>query len=93
MDSCIFLEVYNNKDIHYIQVPNVIDQEFYISNYYYLPKWVVDHEKLTLFHAIQKINYRMKQKGLEGLPARSENTRLLENLKPKELKLIPLLKM
>ena len=87
MDSCILLEVYNNKDIHYIQVPNVIDQEFYISNYYYLPKWVVDHEKLTLLHAIKKINYRMKTNdsdilALEGSPARSENTRLLEILKP-----------
>ncbi len=33
---------------------------FYTPNYYYLPKWVVDHEKLTLLQAVKIINYRMK---------------------------------
>ena len=58
---------------------------FYTPNYYYLPKFVEDHEKLTLLQAIKIINYRMKNNdsdnlkpedilALEGSPARRENT-------------------
>ena len=47
---------------------------FYTPNYYYLPKWVVDHEKLTLLQAVKIINYRMKNNDSD-------------NLKPEELKI------
>jgi hypothetical protein len=40
---------------------------FYTPNYYYLPKWVVDHEKLTLLQAIKIINYRMKNNDSDDL--------------------------
>jgi hypothetical protein len=39
-----------------------------------LPKWVEDHEKLTLLQAIKIINYRMKNNDSD-------------NLKPEELKI------
>jgi hypothetical protein len=39
-----------------------------------LPKWVVDHEKLTLLQAVKIINYRMKNNDSD-------------NLKPEDLKI------
>ena len=61
---------------------------------YYLPKWVVDHEKLTLLQAIKIINYRMKNNdsdnlkpedilALEGSPARKERWSVPQD-KPRE---------
>ena len=93
VDSCRLLGIYNNKDVYlYSSAKYDRPRLFYISNYYYLPKWVEDHEKLTLLQAIKIINYRMKNNdsdilALEGSPARGENTRLRENLKPEELKI------
>ena len=49
---------------------------FYTPNYYYLPKWVEDHEKLTLLQAVKIINYRMKNKNNDS-----------DNLKPEDLKI------
>ena len=93
MDSCRKLGIYNDKDVYlYSSAKYDRPRLFYTPNYYYLPKWVVDHEKLTLLQAIKIINYRMKNNdsdilALEGSPARGENTRLRDNLKPEELKI------
>jgi hypothetical protein len=93
VDSCRLLGIYNNKDVYlYSSAKYDRPRLFYISNYFYLPKWVEDHEKLTLLQAIKIINYRMKNNdsdilALEGSPARGENTRLRENLKPEDIKI------
>ena len=101
VDSCRLLGIYNNKDVYlYSSAKYDRPRLFYISSYYYLPKWIEDHEKLTLLQAIKIFNYRMKNKNndsdnlkpedilaLEGSPARGENTRLRENLKPEDIKI------
>ena len=73
--SCRLLGIYNNKDVYlYSSAKYDRPRLFYISNYFYLPKWVEDHEKLTLLQAIKIINYRMKNNDSD-------------NLKPEELKI------
>ena len=52
---------------------------FYTPNYYYLPKWVEDHEKLTLLQAIKIINYRMKNKNSDNLKPEDINIDKLVN--------------
>ena len=75
IDTCRLLGIYNDKDVHlYSSAKYDRPRLFYISNYYYLPKWVVDHEKLTLLQAVKIINYRMKNKDSD-------------NFKPEELKI------
>ena len=75
MDSCRLLGIYNDKDVYlYSSAKYDRPRLFYVSNYYYLPKWVVDHEKLTLLQAVKIINYRMKNNDSD-------------NLKPEELKI------
>ena len=75
VDSCRLLGIYNNKDVYlYSSAKYDRPRLFYISNYYYLPKWVEDHEKLTLFQAIKIINYRMKNKNNDS-----------DNLKPEDI--------
>jgi hypothetical protein len=75
VDSCRLLGIYNNKDVYlYSSAKYDRPRLFYISNYFYLPKWVEDHEKLTLLQAIKIINYRMKNNDSD-------------NLKPEELKI------
>ena len=75
VDSCRLLGIYNNKDVYlYSSAKYDRPRLFYISNYYYLPKWVEDHEKLTLLQAIKIINYRMKYKNNDS-----------DNLKPEEI--------
>ena len=75
VDSCRLLGIYNNKDVYlYSSAKYDRPRLFYISNYYYLPKWVEDHEKLTLLQAIKIINYRMKNKNNDS-----------DNLKPEEI--------
>jgi len=90
MDTCRLLGIYNDKDVYlYSSAKYDRPRLFYTPNYYYLPKWVVDHEKLTLLQAVKIINYRMKNNdsdnlkpedilALEGSPARRENTRVRE---------------
>ena len=74
MDSCRKLGIYNDKDVYlYSSAKYDRPRIFYISNYYYLPKWA-DAEKLTLLQAIKIINYRMKNNDSD-------------NLKPEELKI------
>ena len=49
VDSCRLLGIYNNKDVYlYSSAKYDRPRLFFISNYFYLPKWVEDHEKLTL---------------------------------------------
>ena len=77
VDSCRLLGIYNNKDVYlYSSAKYDRPRLFYISNYYYLPKWIEDHEKLTLLQAIKIINYRMKNKNKDS-----------DNLKPEDLKI------
>ncbi len=47
----------NTNFINYYEAPRI----FYTPNYYDLQKWA-DAEKLTLLHAVNIINYRMKHK-------------------------------
>ena len=74
-DSCRLLGNYNGENIYlYSSAKYDRPRLFYTPNYYYLPKWVEDHEKLTLLQAIKIINYRMKNNNSD-------------NLKPEELKI------
>ena len=74
MDSCRLLGIYNDKDVYlYSSAKYDRPRLFYVSNYYYLPKWA-DAEKLTLLQAVKIINYRMKNNDSD-------------NLKPEELKI------
>ena len=75
VDSCRLLGNYNGENIYlYSSAKYDRPRLFYTPNYYYLPKWVEDHEKLTLLQAIKIINYRMKNNDSD-------------NLKPEELKI------
>ena len=68
MDSCRLLGIYNDKDVYlYSSAKYDRPRLLYTPNYYYLPKWVVDHEKLTLLQAVKIINYRMKHKNNDNL--------------------------
>jgi len=92
VDSCRLLGNYNGENIYlYSSAKYDRPRLFYTPNYYYLPKWVEDHEKLTLLQAIKIINYRMKNKNsdnlkpedilaLEGSPARREKARVREEM-------------
>ena len=74
-DTCRLLGNYNGENIYlYSSAKYDRPRLFYTPNYYYLPKWVVDHEKLTLLQAIKIINYRMKNNDSD-------------NLKPEDLKI------
>ena len=63
IDTCRLLGNYNGENIYlYSSAKYDRPRLFYTPNYYYLPKWVEDHEKLTLLQAVKIINYRMKNK-------------------------------
>ena len=67
-DTCRLLGNYNGENIYlYSSAKYDRPRLFYTPNYYYLPKWVEDHEKLTLLQAIKIINYRMKNKNSDNL--------------------------
>ena len=91
VDSCRLLGNYNGENIYlYSSAKYDRPRLFYISNYYYLPKWVVDHEKLTLLQAIKIINYRMKNKDMrEYAPASAQADACQadesDNLKPEDI--------
>ena len=75
VDSCRLLGNYNGENIYlYSSAKYDRPRLFYTPNYYYLPKYIEDHEKLTLLQAIKIINYRMKNNDSD-------------NLKPEELKI------
>ena len=68
IDSCRLLGNYNGENIYlYSSAKYDRPRLFYTPNYFYLPKWVEDHEKLTLLQAIKIINYRMKNKNSDNL--------------------------
>ena len=68
VDTCRLLGNYNGENIYLYSSPKYdAPRLFFTPNYYYLPKWVVDHEKLTLLQAIKIINYRMKNKNNDNL--------------------------
>ena len=61
MDSCRLLGNYNGENIYlYSSAKYDRPRLFFTPNYYYLPKWVIDHDKLTLLQAVKIINYRKK---------------------------------
>ena len=75
IDSCRLLGNYNGENIYlYSSAKYDRPRLFYTPNYFYLPKWVEDHEKLTLLQAVKIINYRMKNKNNDS-----------DNLKPEEI--------
>ena len=75
IDTCRLLGNYNGQNVYvYNSAKYEAPRIFYTPNYFYLPKWVEDHEKLTLLQAIKIINYRMKNNDSD-------------NLKPEELKI------
>ena len=63
IDVCKLLGNYNDKDVYlYMSSKYKSNSIFYSPNYYLLPKWVEDPEKLTLMQAVKIINFRMKHK-------------------------------
>ena len=57
IDSCRLLGNYNGENIYlYSSAKYDRPRLFYTPNYFYLPKWVEDHEKLTLLQAVKIIN-------------------------------------
>ncbi len=60
---CKLLGNYNDKDVYlYMSSKYKSNPIFYSPNYYLLPKWVEDPEKLTFMQAVKIINFRMKNK-------------------------------
>jgi hypothetical protein len=63
IDVCKLLGNYNDKDVYlYMSSKYKSNSIFYSPNYYLLPKWVEDPEKLTFMQAVKIINFRMKNK-------------------------------
>ena len=63
IDVCKLLGNYNDKDVYlYTSSKFKSNSIFYSPNYYLLPKWVEDPEKLTFMQAVKIINFRMKNK-------------------------------
>ncbi len=85
IDTCRLLGIYNDKDVYlYSSAKYDRPRLFYISNYYYLPKWS-DAEKLTLLQAIKIINYRMKNNDSDNLkPEDLKIDKLVDDVKNKE---------
>ena len=69
IDTCRLLGNYNGENI-YLHSSAKYDRPriFYTPNYYYLPKWVVENDKLTFLQAIKIIDYRMKNKNSDLKP-------------------------
>ena len=86
MDSCRLLGNYNGENIYlYSSAKYDRPRLFYTPNYYYLPKWVEDHEKLTLLQAVKIINYRMKNKNSDNLkPIDINIDKLVDDVKNKK---------
>ena len=83
IDTCRLLGNYNGENIYLCSCAKYDRPRiFYTPNYYYLPKWVVDHDKLTFLQAIRIINYRMKNKNSDNLKPEEENIdSLIDNVK------------
>ena len=85
-DTCRLLGNYNGENIYlYSSAKYDRPRLFYTPNYYYLPKWVEDHEKLTLLQAVKIINYRMKNKNSDNLKPEDINIdKLVDDVKNKK---------
>ena len=88
IDTCRLLGNYNGENIYlYSSAKYDRPRLFYTPNYYYLPKWVVDHDKLTLLQAIKIINYRMKNRDSDNLKPEDLNIdKLVDDVKNKKPK-------
>ena len=86
MDTCRLLGNYNGENIYlYSSAKYDRPRLFYTPNYYYLPKWVEDHEKLTLLQAVKIINYRMKNRNSDNLKPEDINIdKLVDDVKNKK---------
>ena len=86
VDTCRLLGNYNGKNIYlYSSAKYDRPRLFYTPNYYYLPKWVEDHEKLTLLQAVKIINYRMKNRNSDNLKPEDINIdKLVDDVKNKK---------
>ena len=68
IDVCKLLGNYNDKDVYlYMSSKYISNSIFYSPNYYLLPKWVEDPEKLTFMQAVKIINFRMKHKNSDNI--------------------------
>ena len=85
-DTCRLLGNYNGENIYlYSSAKYDRPRLFYTPNYYYLPKWVEDHEKLTLLQAVKIINYRMKNRNSDNLKPEDINIdKLVDDAKNKK---------
>ena len=85
-DTCRLLGNYNGENIYlYSSAKYERPRLFYTPNYYYLPKWVEDHEKLTLLQAVKIINYRMKNRNSDNLKPEDINIdKLVDDVKNKK---------
>ena len=83
IDTCRLLGNYNGENIYlYSSAKYVRPRIFYIPNYYYLPKFIVNHDKLTFLQAIKIIDYRMKNKNSDNLkPEESYIDTMIDNIK------------
>jgi len=83
IDTCRLLGNYNGENIYlYSSAKCDRPRIFYTPYYYYLPKWVVDHDKLTFLQAIKIINYRMKNKNSDNLnPEELNIDTMIDNIK------------
>ena len=86
MDSCRLLGNYNGENVYlYSSAKYDRPRLFYNPNYYYLPKFIVDHEKLTLLQAVKIINYRMKNRNSDNLKPEDINIdKLVDDVKNKK---------
>ena len=86
VDTCRLLGNYNGENIYlYSSAKYDRPRLFYTPNYYYLPKWVEDHEKLTLLQAVKIINYRMKNRNSDNLKPEDINIdKLVDDVKNKK---------
>ena len=85
-ETCRLLGNYNGENIYlYSSAKYDRPRLFYTPNYYYLPKWVEDHEKLTLLQAVKIINYRMKNNDSDNLkPENLKIDTVIESVKYKK---------
>ena len=86
VDSCRLLENYNcGKFYLYSSAKYDRLRLFYSPNYYWFPKWVVDHQNQTPLQAIMMINYRMKDNNSDTLkPEDIDIDATIDNVKNKK---------
>ena len=83
IDTCRLLGNCNGENIYlYSSAKYDRPRISYTPNYYYLPKFIVDHEKLSLLQAIKIIDYRMKNKNSDNLKPEELNIdTMIDNIK------------